>query len=373
VPGDELIDRIYGAAVEPETWADVMREIQRAFDAHSITFAFSDNQVALSSLAASRGVFEDQAVVTQYFSYYGGLDIAVPAFVGHQPGKFNTTSRLFTPQVRARDEFYNDFFVKLGLIDTLGGNVLSDARGTGLICLQREAGRPEFSAADIEAMERLAPHLRRALQMHRQFAPLRQLVGAFTDIVDRLAVGAIILDENGRVFHRNGAAHDIIAQRDGLVLTTANGLAATDRAANARLTRLVSSVLANEDDAAGGQVIVPRAEGRPPYVVLVAPARTQMLTPFGLTSPRGAVLLINDPDSVARTRLSSVMAAYRLTAAELALLERLVAGASLTEYCEERGISINTAKFHLRALFAKTDTHSQMALVRFALIALRLQ
>ncbi|HWA86127.1 MAG TPA: LuxR C-terminal-related transcriptional regulator [Opitutus sp.] len=373
MPGDDLIDRIYGAAVEPETWADVMREIQRAFDAHSITLAFSDNQVALSSLAASRGVFEDQAVVTQYFSYYGGLDIAVPAFVGHQPGKFNTTSRLFAPEVRAGDEFYNDFFVKLGLIDTLGGNVLSDARGTGLICLQREVGRAEFTEADIRAMERLAPHLRRALQMHRQFAPLRQLVGAFTDIVDRLAVGAIILDENGRVFHRNAAAHDIIAQRDGLMLTTAGGLAATDRAANARLTRLVGSVLANEDDAAGGQVIVPRAEGRPPYVVLVAPARTQMLTPFGLTSPRGAVLLINDPDSVARTRLSSAMATYRLTAAELALLERLVAGASLTEYCEERGISINTAKFHLRALFAKTDTHSQVALVRFALIALRLQ
>ena len=53
------------------------------------------------------------------------------------------------------------------------------------------------------------------------------------------------------------------------------------------------------------------------------------------------------------------------------LTNGLVEGKSLTDYRKEAGISINTTKFHLRSLFAKTETHSQVGLVRLALIALR--
>ena len=371
VPGDELIDRIYGAAVEPESWRDVVRDICRAFDAHSGVFAFSDNHVELSSVSVSHGVFEDASTVAKYFSYYSGIDMAVPAFATHQTGKFTTTARLFAPAVLATNEFYNDFFLKLGLIDTMGGNMLRDERGTAMICLQREDGTPAFADDDISAMERLAPHLRRALQVHRLFAPARRAAAAFSAALDRLTAGAVLLDERGRVWHCNNIAREIFDRRDGLYLSTVLGMTAADRSANGRLARFVGAVLAQDDDAAGGQVAVPRAEGRASYTVLVAPVRSRMLSPFDLSAPRGALLLISDPDRAPNSNLAVAMARYRLTRAELALLGGLVEGKSLTDYRKEAGISINTTKFHLRSLFAKTETHSQVGLVRLALIALR--
>lgn len=132
---DNLIDRIYGAAVEPRTWAAVVRDISRAFDARSGVFALSDNDTELSSVSIAHGVFEEPATVASYFSYFGAIDIAVPAFARLAPGKFASTSGLFSPQRLRRNEFYNDFFRKLGLIDSIGGNVLRDERGTAMFCM----------------------------------------------------------------------------------------------------------------------------------------------------------------------------------------------------------------------------------------------
>ena len=85
---------------------------------------------------------------------------------------------------------------------------------------------------------------------------------------------------------------------------------------------------------------------------------------------RGALILISDPDRAHRDALEAAMQRYRLTAAETRLLAALLAGQSLREYCDQAGISTNTGKFHLRALFAKTDARGQVDLVRIALLAI---
>ncbi len=366
-----LIDRIYGAVADPQSWHGVVRDICRAFDAHSGVLALSDNDTELSSVSIAHGVFEDAATAASYLSYFGAIDAAVPLFARSPTGAFTATSRAFeTPEVM-HSEFYNDFFLKLGLIDSAGGNVLRDERGTSMLCVQREKGTRLFSERDFREMEALAPHLRRAMQLHRVFARARRSAEAFGHVVERVPVGVVLIDQSGRAWYRNAAARDILARADGLALSTAAGLTATERNANSRLARLIGAVLGQGSDHPGGRVNVPRGEGRTAYTLLVAPAPTEASGIFDAGKSPGAMVLISDPDRAERGELVSAMARYRLTPAELNLLAGLVAGRSLRDYCDENRISINTGKFHLRSLFAKTETHGQVGLVRAALIALR--
>lgn len=366
-----LIDRVYQAVAEPAAWTGVVRDICRAFRAHSGTLAFSENQNELSSIWASAGVFEDASVVGAYLKHYRSLDIAVPAFAGHQTGRFATTSTLFSPAELERSEFYNDFFLKLGLVDALGGNILRDARGTALFSVQREAGSPAFSADDVREMESLGQHLRRALELHRVFAPHRRAANALADVLEKVTAGVVLLDEAGRPWYVNAVAREIFARADGLALSPTGALLALDRSAGDRIASLVGAVLTRGRRHPGGRTAVSRRDGKAPYGVLVSPTSVEATAFFEPSGGSGATILISDPDRMRPGGLAAAMAPYGLTGAELGLLTALVAGQSVGEYCDRHRLSINTGKFHLRSLFAKTDTHRQTELVRMALTALR--
>jgi DNA-binding CsgD family transcriptional regulator len=64
----------------------------------------------------------------------------------------------------------------------------------------------------------------------------------------------------------------------------------------------------------------------------------------------------------------AVAAAYGLTPAEARLAIALLAGRRLADYAAEQKISLNTAKYHLKQVFAKTGHTRQADLVRDLLL-----
>ena len=215
----ELIDLVYHAVVAPKSWQVVLGEICGLFTSHSGVFAFSENETVLSTLSVSHGVFEDQAVRDDYFSHYAAIDGAVPLFVSNPTGKVVAMSRVWSKRKLARDEFYNDFFAKLGLVDSAGVNVIRDERGIGMLTLQREKAVGNFAREDIVALEELASHVRRAMQLHRVFAPIRRAARAFLDGFEHVPFGVIAIDDRGRVWHMNREAEAIVRRADGLTVS----------------------------------------------------------------------------------------------------------------------------------------------------------
>jgi DNA-binding CsgD family transcriptional regulator/PAS domain-containing protein len=368
---NDLIDRIYHSAVDPSAWRGVVRDLCGVLGAHSGVLALSDNEIELSSVSIAHGVFEDAAVVGEYFAHFGAMDPAVPAFSRNTTGKVAATSRLFAQRDLARDEFYNDFFSRMGLIDSIGTNVLRDERGIALLCFQHAKGAGNFQAVDIAEAERVAPHVRRALQLHRVFAPHRRASGALVDVLEKVTAGVLLLDRAGRPWYVNASAREIFGRADGLGLSSAGGLLTLDRFASDRIAGLIGAVLTRGAQHPGGRATAPRRHGGAPYGVLISPSSPEALSVFEAPGGTGAMILISDPDRFRPTALAAAMAPYGLTRAELGLLASLVAGRSVRDHCDSARISVNTGKFHLRSLFAKTGTHRQAELVRMALTAAR--
>ena len=90
-------------------------------------------------------------------------------------------------------------------------------------------------------------------------------------------------------------------------------------------------------------------------------AEVMPLTAFGsdLFTAGCAVLLLTDLRSLARPDALRLRAAFGLTAAEARLAARLASGDGINAAAIALGISRETARTQLRAVFAKTNTHRQ--------------
>ncbi len=80
-----------------------------------------------------------------------------------------------------------------------------------------------------------------------------------------------------------------------------------------------------------------------------------------------AQVLFSIPSGAPRLSEAALQTAYGLTPAEARLAAGLCSGRTLAEHAEQVGVSLNTAKFHLRSVFQKTGQARQADLQRVLL------
>lgn len=187
-------------------------------------------------------------------------------------------------------------------------------------------------------------------------APAGGAGGPLASLVDALAIGVLALDSAGRAVYLNPRAATMVARRDGLGLDRDRRLVATDAQARLLLASLIEAVVdAPPGAAAGGFVRLPRRRNCRAYAALVAP---------------GPLVLIHDPDETITAPPATLRAIFGLTMREAELAASLAAGMRIDDFARLSGISRNTVKFHLRAIYLKTNTHTQAGLVATVAAAL---
>jgi DNA-binding CsgD family transcriptional regulator len=77
-----------------------------------------------------------------------------------------------------------------------------------------------------------------------------------------------------------------------------------------------------------------------------------------------AIVFMSEPPGNVHIAEHHVARQYGLTRAETRLLRALVDGERLQHYADGAGITLNTAKTHLKQVFAKTGSKRQADLVR---------
>ncbi len=367
----DLVGLVYEAALAPGGWGVLMERLAAAFNALALAFVVVDDRAGIDRLQLWTGPV-DHAAVRRYNEYYIALDEALRGFRRQAPGSVDTTDRMLPSATVARSEFYHDFLRPLGLERAMGGFLLREQDRGAFLAFQRGPGQPPFTPEELARYARLVPHLQRALQVHGRLAQGAALTGALAEGLDRLSLGVVVLDAAGRALHLNRAAETVVARRDGLWLDGAGRLGAVGRGEARRLERLVAGAAlgaaatgapGSDPAAAGGMVRVGRAGGGSAYAVLVSRLSAGRFAEFRTLGRVPAVLvLVRDPDGETRPAPAVLAQLYGLTPSEGRLAAALAVGERLGDYAERAGISLNTVRFHLKAVFAKTGTASQAAL-----------
>jgi DNA-binding CsgD family transcriptional regulator len=367
MPDDEalFLDALYLGVRDAASFDHALELLCAMFDVASAALLDFDAARPEISAQALVGVLSGDAL--HRYREFAMLDPAPPAFMKQPAGTAIPTYRLLPEETKRPGVFFAEFFRPLGLEECLGGTLATNNGRFAMVGLQRTPDRKVFDDEDIAKLERLMPHLSRALMLRRSFIGLERRGAALAEACDRAAAGFVGLDEQGRTLFANIAARKLSAKRDGIALDRHGRLHIVDRAANQRLVELARDVTSG---GAGGLVRVPSPGGNSALVVMVAPLSLGEGVEDG-AQRRGSLFVIHDPQSRARATPQHLAEIFNLPLGAATVLAAIAAGEEAKDYAARAGISMNTVRFHLKSAYARLGVRRQAELIRRVTAALR--
>lgn len=257
------------------------------------------------------------------------------------------------------------------LLDTshhVAASIVSEVDGTRYsLFVFRELAASGFDAEEASVCEILVSQLRRGMELSARLGATEIERALYSTVMDRLSVGVVMLDPNGRIVKCSASAEAALAARDGLQVQ-AGRLRATsareDRELQQAIKAAAQSVVDGETPQGRGLSLT-RPSGNRNVGVIVQPIPAGRRVGFA-TSATVAVY-IRDPEANSEVESELVRQLFDLTPAEAAVARRLTAGLSLEDAASSLDISRNTARAHLRSIFSKSGITRQTELVRLVL------
>jgi len=270
-------------------------------------------------------------------------------------GEIITDQDLFTPDELRRAPYFNECIYAVGLRWFAGIGFWAGSACWAL-SLQRTAQDGPFEPEDKRLLAELSPRLGEAATLSTAVG--RSVLASMTNALNLVRRPALVLDRMGVVLDWNSAAEGLF---DDAIRVVNRRLMLAGRAARAALGQLLDRMRATPD--AGSLPAVPivvQREGKRPVLIRVLPIPGAAKSPF-----LGARVLLTFADLGPKPGPDPRLLAslFGLTAAEARLASRIAAGAALDDIAVQLGISRETARNQLKAVFAKTETHRQAELV----------
>lgn len=357
---DALIYSIYQGPLEERPWQTFLNRLRDAVAANYATLLLRPPKEGDRGVVLNAVVFSPQ-VVDSYNQNYFALD----PFVDLPTGEVYTLREFVPAEELAQSEYYCDYVWPLNILDIMGAD-MADAEGLNArLRVTRPQGAQPFGTAEKVLIKRLLPHLQQSIAIHARLVSSETEREVFADAIDRLSMGVVILDENARVLRQNRAAELLL--RGGLALQVRNGHLLTGGRSDQRAFRTLL-----------GDVVQAHLEGRPGFVkamrVTTAHAEVGLLlrplprpAASELAVRASVAVFISDPSQRREAPTDVLIELFGFTPSESTLALLLANGLTLDEASAELGVSRNTAKSHLSAVFAKTGVTRQTKLVQLIL------
>ena len=297
-----------------------------------------------------------------YFRDYCWRDEAIPRLQGLRDGDLVQKSDLYTDQEKKTSAAYNEFrrvnksqnglFMALDVLDG-GGMVWS-------FCNSAERGG--WGHDQIQAITRLAPHIRQFARIRRTMAEAEALGASLAELLENRRSGFIQLDPRGRILEANDQARGLLRQGGGLS-DQGGFLNASMPGENDTLQRLLARALPPHGvQVSAGSMTIGRPNARTRLVVHVTPVAERE---WDVRAHRvAALVLIVDPES--RPRIDAVLVAksLNLTPAQGRVATMVAAGRTARDIAAMTGRTEDTVRWHLKKIFRKQGISRQADLVR---------
>jgi len=357
-----ILDLICEAALEPDAWSRVLRRLANLTGCIAGGLTIEDSTTLHGRPLVYFGF--DTNHVERTFAHYLPQNPLFAIADRMQPGFVVTNGMVVPERDFRRSEFYDGWARPQGICCPVTVVLDRDGPTYAPLTLVRPDGEGDASQEHCALLERLAPHLSRALRSSILLQSAGRTADALGEALASLAAAVLLLDDQGRVIYMNAAAESIVAAMDALFIGRGGMLAASDRQSSSDLQAAISKVLTADCGSEGADVGV-RRNGLRPLSVTVQPVKDRHAHFMPGDQAPTCMVLIRDPEELALDGSAEKTARlYGLTPAESRLLAVLLSGEGLNRAAEALGVSRTTAQSHLKQVFAKTDTNRQGELIR---------
>ena len=224
------------------------------------------------------------------------------------------------------------------------------------LSVYRDRAQGRFSHDEGRYLAKVAPSFGRIIELAEKFEAVK-VTSAMTAF-DQLKSPALIIDWDGAVRNLNRLAENML-EKD---LHLHRGrLSASDPASNRRLQQLFAAILATApgDTPALNQVVINRADA--PWLLVDAMPVTALGS--DMFNEGRAVLILTDLTNPPMGDSKLLATLFGLTPAEAKLAAAIASGTGIDAAAASLHIGRETAKCQLKAVFLKTNTHSQPELM----------
>jgi DNA-binding CsgD family transcriptional regulator len=357
----DLIAAIYDTIIEPSDWEGVVKRIVDATKSDSGTLWIQQSDAAHLSATCNIDPFYANAYVQHYYK----INPLTAAAATIAPGEVRTATSITHTDSFKDWAFCNEFVRPQGWADLVAVGLLRTPKTYGVLSLQRSPDAIWVEPAEWHLLETLAPHLKRAAEIHQLLARERAAKVSLGAAVAAAGFAVFLLTGDCRVVFANAKAEDLIRRGFGLRYERGR-LAATSPALTARLRALARQAASHKtgEGDIGGTIELCRGENRPPLVAHVIPlASIRTVAIFDFDRPAAACFVVDLAANLDATA-QRFAARYGLTGAETRVLVELVRGNGRLAAAARLNITEATVRTHASRILAKTGTSRQTELIR---------
>jgi DNA-binding CsgD family transcriptional regulator/PAS domain-containing protein len=359
----ELIASIYEAAVEPTIWPSQLERMAEAVGHASVSLITTEDFDKPTDVWLAN---YDPAYIEARFRHYARPDVnpSVRAAMEIAPRLVVPRKRFITDREFEKDPACQAILMAQGLFH----GCIATLHRAGPLLSVLEVYRPrrlgEFGKSEVSFLQRLVPHAANALRVNRHLSVSQMHQRQAEEALNQLNVGVLLLTQDGRIVLANRAAEHLLQRGDGIA--SRDGKLATSRQLNG--DRLACIIARATGRPAAPPVVealrIDRDYDHRPLHLWAMPLPRESSNPLVRTWQADIMLIVIDPELGAAPPTEALRALYGLTEAEARLTSGLLHGERLEDYAARAGISVNTARTHLKSVFAKTDTDRQAELMR---------
>jgi DNA-binding CsgD family transcriptional regulator len=364
---DELLSLIYAGPLEARPWQSFLDYLRLHFDCDVAALSLRVRQCDLTQLNvfSRRDAASDAEINRSYKVLYGQRDPLGDAL--SKPGDILTLDEVISTEQLHRTIYYQHLMQPFGLEHQLGMRVGEPGGWQSNIGLMNSAGRGNFGASEKQFFQAFRPHLERALALYVRIKRSESEKRIFEEALDRLSVGAFILDGAGRLIDMNHAARNLMRHRDDIAIH-GKQLSLAPMAQHERLRRAIKSALAwqveRQVDCFIDALRLDRQDGSHLSILVRAIAVDPNYQ--GESCPS---VIVYACDSTRHTPAPERLVAqlFGLSPAEAGLAVLLAHGLTLMQAAHKLNITENTARTYSKRMFEKVRVTRQTDLVRVIL------
>jgi DNA-binding CsgD family transcriptional regulator len=360
-----LLGLVYQGPMEATPWSRLLECIRQRLDASFVTLVLRNPASGRPGLIVNASAYGPLLPGEPSYSerYY-----AMCPFVSLAAGQVLTADESYGETAWCEHAFYLQYLKPLDLRYILNANIRTEDGVECAFFVSRAHRSQDYDKADKALIAVLLPHLMRAVDLHSTLDVLASERTLYAGTIDRMRVGTVILDEHGKVMKSNSAADRLFAERDGIFLSH-DTLHAHCPLENRKFQKSIRSAINNHSVAATACVeatTLARPTGKAHISVLIRPIPLNYCAEEKERRPAVAIF-IRDPTSSPQNSRTLLHKLFRLTPTEIEIALLLVDGLTLEEAADALGVTKNTARAHLRGIFAKTGATRQAVLVKMLL------